>query len=527
MVMLRGWYGFMVAITLLYISGNGIAVANTEEFSIDEPGAIDTAGVKVYIDARQEDPKGDWNMTWDHPLMMKAASYAEARQQHPGLEPEGFLLDEANAGVIKALPMPDSDKTQADMHIAATVTANNQGGGYGSTGDQRSSFALMTKEQLGAVAIKIGEDVGTGALARAGAVSKGGEGQWIGLVEAGARRKSKFIHGEMIAQLGTLALENQTFSQGINRTRHQERYDELVAWAEAGGASMSYLKPVWMSDRGAFRLLASETLGADEAFIKLPMKLMMSQITSRNVKIRKTNGYVGAQLKESFESDERYGLALFLLHEWYKMKNGDGSKWGPLLQTLSVRQLSTATLQHMRNTQVLPILKEWAKKGPELEEFSRSARGPCNGALNMCQTKPKEKVHGGRFDKYMLQWAFDVVQQNAVRVAQKSTGRTFLALVPFVGMMDKRVDGHGGAALELDGSVTIRAGVRVEEHQVISIHASNYTDQEFFARYLALPVRSSTHTDAALSMLEVIHTSTRTRPANPNSLPLSSSPAWP
>jgi hypothetical protein len=56
-----------------------------------------------------------------------------------------------------------------------------------------------------------------------------------------------------------------------------------------------------------------------------------------------------------------WGLALFLLHEYYKEVAGRGSKWGPYLRTLRVRSLSTITVQALADTRAVELMKDWSK----------------------------------------------------------------------------------------------------------------------------------------------------------------------
>ena len=463
-----------------------------EEFRLTEPSAIDDAGVKEWMEMRQADPEARGNLTWDNPLMKTAAMYASGRVDHPGVIDDGHLTGSEDSQVINALPRPDSDLSTGDKAIAESITEGN------------SNYALMSKEQLHAAAVEIGENIGQGAIAKVGAMALGNEGQWIKYVEDGLKRKNKLLHGEMIWHLGQKRIENRTMVEGLlNRTKEREIFDNLMTWAKEGGASLAYIEPVWIPEQGGFRLVATETIGSDEPVLQLPMKLMMSRVTARNVRIKKTNRYVADQLKSTFQRNEKWALAVFVLHEWFKEHKGHGSKWGPLLRSMHVRQFSSQVTQHLANTQVLPVFRKWKEDGKDLEAWTKESDGPCFGTTGMCDTKPMEKVHRGKFDHYHLRWALEFVEQNAVKVRQKATGQSFLAIMPFMAYMDRRVDGRGGAGLELDGSLTLSTGVRIEERQVLSTHCGfNYTDQEFFARYMRLPVRARTQTDEAMSMLE-------------------------
>jgi hypothetical protein len=105
-----------------------------------------------------------------------------------------------------------------------------------------------------------------------------------------------------------------------------------------------------------------------------------------------------------------------------------------------------------------------------------------------------------------MRWAYWVVKQNAVRVYHASTGQTFLALVPFFNMIEKRVvsgrgrgndngngngsgggSGGGGVVFDMDGSVSISVAADHEEGEVVSVNPGPFTDHEFYLSFLSAP----------------------------------------
>jgi hypothetical protein len=68
-----------------------------------------------------------------------------------------------------------------------------------------------------------------------------------------------------------------------------------------------------------------EDLNAGEPVLSIPLKLTMCRITARNVLIKSRGHYLGDQLKKTFEKNEVWGLAIFVLHEWFKEFNGSGA----------------------------------------------------------------------------------------------------------------------------------------------------------------------------------------------------------
>ena len=78
------------------------------------------------------------------------------------------------------------------------------------------------------------------------------------------------------------------------------------------------------------------------------MKLIMCPQTARNILIVKKGKYLGEELQKTFEKNEIWGMAIFLLHEYYKDITKDvGSKFGPYIRTLRMRALTTNVL-HVR-----------------------------------------------------------------------------------------------------------------------------------------------------------------------------------
>ena len=105
-----------------------------------------------------------------------------------------------------------------------------------------------------------------------------------------------------------------------------------------------------------------------------------------------------------------------------------------------------------------------------------------------------------RFEDSQMRWAYWVVKQNAVRVYHASTGHTFLALVPFFNMLEKRVgsgnSGSGtsgsnnieaGVVFDMDGSVRIHVAADHEEGEVVTVNPGNFTDHEFYLSFLTAP----------------------------------------
>lgn len=74
-----------------------------------------------------------------------------------------------------------------------------------------------------------------------------------------------------------------------------------------------------------------------------------------------------------------------------------------------------------------------------------------------------------------------------MRVRHAATGYEFIALVPFYNMMMKRSNIGGGVSFEQDGMVRVRIGGNYHQGDIIGIQPGNFSDSEFYTRYLDLP----------------------------------------
>ena len=165
--------------------------------------------------------------------------------------------------------------------------------------------------------------------------------------------------------------------------------------------------------------------------------------------------------------------------------------------------------------QAAQLGRAWDKEADKFLWWSSGSDGPCGPLTKICNTKPLERHGTAAFSAHQMRWAFWVVQQNSVRVQQVSTGLSFLALVPFYNLVHKGVHAgansmdyaqlndtqtaealllrrektahKGGVRLELDGRVSIRASAEAEAGAPVLVRSEEYTDSEFFLRYLSLP----------------------------------------
>lgn len=384
-----------------------------------------------------------------------------------------------------ALPSPEDQNS----FLTSAVT---------STG---ASYEVATLGDVSALTMEFNEDIGMGAISRAGGLPIGENMEWLKFVEDKMKRDNKMHHQHLMSELGSSMLEEQAnVAGGMNISLEEALLQNVTDWFIAGGGVLKYVQPTVSKENG-LTLVAMEDINTDEAVVSVPLQLTMCRLSARNVVIARKSKYLGEELKKTFEKDEVWGLALFLLHEYFKETAGSGSKWGPYLRTLRMRSLSTPTVQALQGTRALELLKKWLKDGKDFQFSSTGSDGPCGPISGVCNTKPGERFGtSSRFEEEHLRWAYWVVKQNAVQVMHSSTSQPFLALVPFYNMVDKRIGSGGGASFNMDGKITINVQSIHEEGEVIGVHPGNFSDHEYYMRYLNAPKGHNPNNHVSMSL---------------------------
>ena len=375
-----------------------------------------------------------------------------------------------------SLPSPEDGNANV---IAAAITT---------TSLTTSDTPALTTSEIAALTVEVGEDIGMGAISKYGGLPMGENYEWVKFVEDKLKRDNKLGHTKLMSELGSSVLEERQRLEGsLNLTLEEGLLNNVTRWLTDNGGVLKYVTPT-LSPENGLTLVASEDIDSEEVIVSVPIKLTMCRISARNVLIPRKSKYLGAELKKTFEKDETWGLAFFVLHEYFKEVNGKGSKWGPYLRTLRMRSLSTPTIQGLEGTRAVELMKKWVKESDDMSFYSTGSDGPCSPISGICVKDPEEKhSHTTRFDPDEIRWAYWIVMQNAVKVYHVSTGQYFLALVPFYNMVEKRVGSGGGVSFNLGGSVTISVGSLHEEGEVVGVHPGNFSDHEFYLRYLSVP----------------------------------------
>lgn len=453
-----------------------------EEYHIDGPNEVHSTAVKHYLEVRARDPN-NFNLSDDSPVMIAARKYAEQRLFVPTLEsmtvPKKTMLEIGFGGNAEGsqlnLPAPNEP---TDYLTQGMLTV------------QSESSEVMSLEVANSLSLAMLEDISMGAIAQAGALAVG-EKNWITFAENRVKKEHQLDHQSLLWHMGSQQIEEkQANRSNVNTVSHKERMEKMKSWFLQSGGKISYGDIHYDIEKDLHRMTALEDVHEDDVVLTIPIALTMCRITSRNVLVRNKGTYLGEQLKKTFEKNEIWGLAIFLLHEWFKenAEGGGGSKWGPFINTLMMRSMTTPVVKALEGTTSVEIMKNFMKDAEGLRMFSTEIDGPCGYTKGVCRTKPGEKLgNDGRFETHHLRWAYWVVVQNAVRVHQASTGGSFLALIPFANTMKKSVSNSTGVVFGLSGSVSVKASSDVSIDNQISFSAGNFNDAEFFSRYYEVP----------------------------------------
>jgi len=463
------------------------------EYLVYGPKDLHDIAIKAFLESKKINP--DDKLDYDGPFMTRARKHAESRliikpEEEIRLRRPMEEVTEAgeaiggNTNKLLNLPSP------MDGRDSVLLSAVNS---------QTSSFELVVQEDANAMAIAFNEDVGLGAISKAGALPMGANGEWIEYAEEKLKKENGMDYQSLLAEIGAEVAEKRAIDQGgYNITHEKLLLENMKQWFIKGGGKLNFVEPEVTPE--GFKLVATEDVQHGEPILSVPMKLIMCPQTARNVLVYKKGKYLGEELQKTFEKNEIWGLAIFLLHEYYKEVSGVGSKWGPFIKTLRMRQLTTEAIQALKGTIAGELFKKWHKSTESFMWWTTGADGPCSPSSGICKMQPGEIRGESRFDIHQIRWAYWVVKQNIVKVRHATTGYEFFALIPYYGMLEKKLNKGGGISFDFDGSINIRLGGSIEEGTYAGLHPGNFTDSEFFLRFFSTPNVFNPWTEMKLSL---------------------------
>lgn len=327
--------------------------AHVQEYFIYGPTETHDIAIKAFIEMKKIHP--DDKLEYDGPFMTRAREQAVKRNIMKAdselrlrtiteVDESGDISLDSSAKQLH-LPAPDSR--------ASILTA--------AVNSQTSSYELVVPEDANAMAVAFNEDIGLGAIAKSGALPMGLNGEWVGYAEDKLKKDNSLDYQNLLWEVSTEVLEKKFQEQGgINITHEKILLANMKEWFIKGGGKLNYVEPEVTPE--GFKLVATEDIQLGEPVVSVPMKLIMCPQTARNVLIVKKGKYLGEELQKTFEKNEIWGLAIFLLHEYYKEDSGIGSKWGPFIKTLRMRALTVDALHAIKGTVAGELSKQWQKK---------------------------------------------------------------------------------------------------------------------------------------------------------------------
>jgi hypothetical protein len=189
---------------------------------------------------------------------------------------------------VLALPAPDEQQS----FLTAAVTTRG------------ASYEVMAPADLNALQVGIREDIGMGAISKAGALPLGEGMEWVKFVEDKLKRDNKMDHQSLLWELGSEVVEaEQEKAGGMNISLEEELMLNLTSWFESGGGKLKYVHPTISRENG-IKLTATEDIIEGESVVTVPIKLTMCRISARNVLIKNKAKYLGEELKKTFEKNE-------------------------------------------------------------------------------------------------------------------------------------------------------------------------------------------------------------------------------
>lgn len=343
----------------------------------------------------------------------------------------------------------------------------------------------------------IGAAISSGALANAGALPPPEEWleasreklgpldvAWLVGTEIGEARAAEKIRdasrGRSADDGRAADAASATALSSMNDTAVEEAYAAMHEWFTSKGGRLDGVRLATIPGKpGDGRgLIATEDSPSGTRAIRVPASLTLSSVSSRNLRFKQET--VGEQLRSLWVENQERALAVLLLHEWLKEHAGEGSAWGPYLRTLGLPAMGKSALRAVAGTYAAEL---WAERAADaVDTVSALSSTLCVRAAPLCQKEPG-KAASGFHTRDDVRWALGVVRSRAVWVSRRTTGSTFLALVPFLDLVPHHPRAGGSTTLELDTSVGFHLGRDARVGDEISMFRGDASDADALLRW--------------------------------------------
>lgn len=145
---------------------------------------------------------------------------------------------------LLSLPSPGD----AESMLASSVITLTGGG------------EVMGLAEKNAMSVSMNEDIGLGAISRAGALPMGDQMEWVKFVEDKMKRDAEMDHQSLLWELGSEVIEAaQVERGGLNLTLEEQLLGEMKEWFMKGGGTLKYAEPRVTQEDG-YQLLATEPI---------------------------------------------------------------------------------------------------------------------------------------------------------------------------------------------------------------------------------------------------------------------------
>lgn len=514
------------AILLLVVFSSAHAQANTpvdgddlsiyegtdEEIVFNSPEDMEQAFKDSipYLAAQAEEAGADLNVTewclkgyiWDceksEALKALAADIAKKRmverEEEQGRAMAERVLPQIGREELLSLPPPSAmgsgeraplTLVPTEVYVPGAVTDDDMPAGRKAVLDtvlsRNDSERAVSPVLAEAASMAWVESVSEGAIARSGALPEN-PAEWAEKDRQHRERATKLRYsGLFIGVHGGLDMENMLAMAARDRVNSSRTYntsidEEMHRWFEEGGGRLQFAH---MARRGHAErgvpssLVADEDVVDSDVILDVPLKLTMSRMTLRLIKLRR--GRLTDRFGETFERKSEWGLAAFLLHE---QGRGNESRWYPFIRTLRMSALKQNIIDELTGSYVSRLHQAWEEEVDAMLAHMRGGKAGCGHDFDGVCKAIKSRRNA--------RWALWVVRQHAVTLQKITTGKKFLALVPYANLIAHRPGAGGAATLHLDNHIRLS----VSEHgmgEQLYMDRGNFSDAESLLRFREVP----------------------------------------
>jgi len=410
------------------------------------------------------------------PLKERAVTEAKAHMTHRQTNERSAL----RAALLPSLAMPDVEIGALPKPPGATADTGEVPDA--TITEDPEAFALLDPGmQSYLTSVAVVKDVQNGAIVNTGALPFN-VSEWEDLAQKSREKRDKRTYGrDEIDVAWRIATEMQEKHAKANMTGNSSSSAyptqtdlELQEWFEKKGGSIRSAQIQQDPDRKGHRRVvrATEDLVANETLLRIPFRLTLNKITMRNVGLacKGKCSFLKEHFGPVFEKKEEWGLAVLLLHEHAK---GNESRWYPFMKSLRMYMLSKRVLQELKGTFAAQLYRLW-------DEEAEAALWWVNEEL--CNKHTGKACNFGKTRKE-FRWALGVVRSFAFNLTKRTSGKSFLSLVPYGNLLMHKRGVGGRAVLELDNTINLQAGAGFAADDVVAYDRGKLGDAETMLRY--------------------------------------------